>query len=179
MALSCSVPLASLAETGRDLFGSTATLSRPPMRDSAKLVCKLRLESQMSNGYQKRVFLLHQTPVRKTFAAVTNQAIVFTCLTRVYWIGSFSGALELWELAEDERLLVNRFTKHEHDHIVTTVSPISGGSGAVTGSMDCRWDIIFSKYTHTSRTETCCKTSALGLFSLFFSHLSHHNKVCL
>ncbi|KAL3058578.1 methylosome protein 50 [Trematomus bernacchii] len=59
-------------------------------------------------------------------------------------VASDSGALELWELAEDERLLVNRFTKHEHDHIVTTVSPISGGSGAVTGSMDCRikvWDL--------------------------------------
>ncbi|XP_012714625.2 methylosome protein 50 [Fundulus heteroclitus] len=59
-------------------------------------------------------------------------------------VASDSGALELWELAEDERLLVNRFTKYEHDHIVTTVSPVTGGSGAVTGSMDCRikvWDL--------------------------------------
>lgn len=48
------------------------------------------------------------------------------------------GALELWELAEDERLLVNRFTKEGHDHIVTTVSPIIGASSAVTGSMDCK-----------------------------------------
>ncbi|MEQ2197836.1 hypothetical protein XENOCAPTIV_003948 [Xenoophorus captivus] len=53
-----------------------------------------------------------------------------------------SSALELWELAEDERLLVNRFTKYEHDHIVTTVSPITGASSAVTGSMDCRLDSI-------------------------------------
>ncbi|MEQ2159385.1 hypothetical protein GOODEAATRI_022324 [Goodea atripinnis] len=53
-----------------------------------------------------------------------------------------AGALELWELAEDERLLVNRFTKYEHDHIVTTVSPITGASSAVTGSMDCRLDSI-------------------------------------
>lgn len=56
-----------------------------------------------------------------------------------YLSRSSSGALELWELAEDERLLVNRFTKHEHDHIVTTVSP-TGATGAVTGSMDCRLD---------------------------------------
>lgn len=59
-------------------------------------------------------------------------------------VASDSGALELWELAEDERLLVNRFTKHDHDHIVTTVSPVTGGSGAITGSMDCRikvWDL--------------------------------------
>ncbi|KAM6928386.1 methylosome protein WDR77 [Xenentodon cancila] len=72
-------------------------------------------------------------------------------VTDVKWLGekgvivaSDSGALELWELAEDERLLMNRFTKHDHDHIVTTVSPVTGGSGAVTGSMDCRikvWDL--------------------------------------
>ncbi|MEQ2246047.1 Methylosome protein 50 [Ilyodon furcidens] len=70
-------------------------------------------------------------------------------LTDVKWVAekgvavaSDSGALELWELAEDERLLVNRFTKYEHDHIVTTVSPITGASSAVTGSMDCRLDSI-------------------------------------
>ncbi|XP_058488713.1 methylosome protein WDR77-like [Solea solea] len=59
-------------------------------------------------------------------------------------VASDSGALELWELAEDEALLVNRFTKQEHDDIATTVSPITGGTGAVTGSMDCRikvWDL--------------------------------------
>lgn len=59
-------------------------------------------------------------------------------------VASDSGALELWELAEDERLLVNRFTKHEHDHIVTTVSPVTGANSVVTGSMDCRikvWDL--------------------------------------
>lgn len=74
-----------------------------------------------------------------------------TGVTDVKWVSekaivvaSDSGALELWELAEDERLLVNRFTKHEHDHIVTTVSPVTGGSSVVTGSMDCRikvWDL--------------------------------------
>lgn len=53
-----------------------------------------------------------------------------------------AGALELWELAENEHLLVNRFTKHDHDNIVTTVSPVIGSSGAVTGSMDCRWGFV-------------------------------------
>ncbi|XP_068451241.1 methylosome protein WDR77 isoform X2 [Clinocottus analis] len=74
-----------------------------------------------------------------------------TGVTDVKWVSeksiavaSDSGALELWELAEDERLLVNRFTKHEHDHIVTTVSPVTGANSVVTGSMDCRikvWDL--------------------------------------
>lgn len=54
-----------------------------------------------------------------------------------------AGALELWELAEDECLLVNRFTKHDHDHIVTTVSPVVGATAAVTGSMDCRLDLFY------------------------------------
>uniref|UniRef100_A0A3Q4GDK2 Methylosome protein WDR77 n=1 Tax=Neolamprologus brichardi TaxID=32507 RepID=A0A3Q4GDK2_NEOBR len=58
-------------------------------------------------------------------------------------VASDSGALELWELAEDERLLVNRFTKHDHDHIVTTVSPVVGATAAVTGSMDCRLDLFY------------------------------------
>lgn len=62
-----------------------------------------------------------------------------------------AGALELWELAEDERLLVNRFTKHEHDDIATTVSPINGASSAVTGSMDCRLDAILHWYLHNCK----------------------------
>ncbi|KAK0137826.1 Methylosome protein 50 [Merluccius polli] len=59
-------------------------------------------------------------------------------------LASDSGALELWELSEDEHLLVNRFSKHDHDNIVTSVSPLAGASSAVTGSMDCRikiWDL--------------------------------------
>lgn len=53
------------------------------------------------------------------------------------WCLGVVGAIELWELAEDESLLVNRFTKLEHDHIVTSVSP-AGSNHAVSGSMDCR-----------------------------------------
>lgn len=59
-------------------------------------------------------------------------------------LASDSGALELWELTEDERLLVNKWTKYEHDNIVTSVSSMCGADGAVTGSMDCRvkvWDL--------------------------------------
>ena len=49
-----------------------------------------------------------------------------------------AGAVELWELTEDESLLVNKFSKHEHDHIVTSVSSTSDGSHVVSGSMDCK-----------------------------------------
>uniref|UniRef100_A0A8B9GXS9 Methylosome protein WDR77 n=1 Tax=Astyanax mexicanus TaxID=7994 RepID=A0A8B9GXS9_ASTMX len=58
---------------------------------------------------------------------LTNRAIV---------LASDSGAVELWELAEDERLLVNRFTRHEHDHVVTSVSPTADAGHAVSSGMD-------------------------------------------
>uniref|UniRef100_A0A3B3I2C4 Methylosome protein WDR77 n=1 Tax=Oryzias latipes TaxID=8090 RepID=A0A3B3I2C4_ORYLA len=91
-------------------------------------------------------------------------------ITDVKWVtekaivaASDSGALELWDLAEDERLLVSRFTKHEHDHIVTTVSP-TGATGAVTGSMDCRSDCrVF--HTRPVSCVTCSPTDP----SLFVS----------
>ncbi|XP_008408052.1 methylosome protein WDR77 [Poecilia reticulata] len=103
-------------------------------------------------------------------------------VTDVQWVAekgvavaSDSGALELWELAEDERLLMNRFTKYEHDHIVTTVSPITGESSAVTGSMDCRikvWDLsqetvvtTYNVHTQPVNCVTCSPTDE----SLFVS----------
>lgn len=76
MALCCSVHPASVAGAGRDLFGSTVTLQRPLMRNSAKLVYRLRLESQMPNGCQRKVLLLHQTQVGSRYMAVMNQAPV-------------------------------------------------------------------------------------------------------
>lgn len=88
-------------------------------------------------------------------------------------VASDSGALELWELAEDERLLVNRFTKHEHDHIVTTVSPVTGASSAVTGSMDCRikvWDLsqetaVTTYHAHTKPVScVACSPTDESLF---------------
>ncbi|XP_074529165.1 methylosome protein WDR77 [Halichoeres trimaculatus] len=72
-------------------------------------------------------------------------------------VASDSGALELWELAEDESLLVNRFTKYEHDNIVTTVSLVTGASSAVTGSMDCRikvWDLSQESVVTTYNVHT-------------------------
>lgn len=46
--------------------------------------------------------------------------------------------MELWTLAEDERLLMNKFTHNEHDDVVTSVSVTAGGQYAVSGSMDSR-----------------------------------------
>lgn len=132
---------ASLAEAGRDLFGSTATLTRPPVRDSVKLVCRLRLVSQMSNGCQRKELLLPQIQVMKCFYGRWIKHTLEACMRLVSFV--CAGALELWELAEDERLLVNRFTKNDHDHIVTTVSPMVGATAAVTGSMDCRLDLFY------------------------------------
>ncbi|KAM4612546.1 methylosome protein WDR77 [Polymixia lowei] len=90
-------------------------------------------------------------------------------------VASDSGALELWELAEDERLLANRFTKHEHDHIVTSVSPVVGASSAVTGSMDCRikvWDLsqetVVSTYNAHTKPVSCVSCSPID-DSLFLS----------
>ncbi|KAF7670179.1 hypothetical protein LDENG_00068210 [Lucifuga dentata] len=88
-------------------------------------------------------------------------------------VASDSGALELWELSEDERLLVNRFTKHEHDHVVTTVSPVAGVSGAVTGSMDCSikvWDLsqemVATTYNAHTQPVSCvaCSPTDESLF---------------
>lgn len=88
-------------------------------------------------------------------------------------VASDSGALELWELAEDERLLVNRFTKHEHDHIVTSVSTTTGGRGAVTGSMDSRikvWDLsqetVVATYSAHTQPVNCvaCSPAEESLF---------------
>lgn len=103
-------------------------------------------------------------------------------VTDVKWISdkgvvvaSDSGALELWELTEDERLLVNRFTKYEHDNIVTSVSPMCGASGAVTGSMDCRvkvWDLsqeaVVTTYNVHTQSVTCVACSPID-DSLFVS----------
>lgn len=81
-------------------------------------------------------------------------------------VASDSGSVELWELAEDERLLVNRFSKHEHDHIVTSVSSTTDASHAVSGSMDCRikvWDLsqetVVSTYSGHSMPITCVSCS--------------------
>ncbi|KAM6979994.1 methylosome protein WDR77 [Aplochiton taeniatus] len=90
-------------------------------------------------------------------------------------VASDSGAVELWELAEDERLLVNKFSKHEHDHVVTSVSPTAGASNVVSGSMDCRvkvWDLsqetVISAYNAHSKSVICVSCSPTD-DSLFLS----------
>ncbi|KAF7693553.1 methylosome protein 50 [Silurus meridionalis] len=86
-----------------------------------------------------------------------------------------SGAVELWDLAEDDRLLVNRFSRHEHDDVVTTISPGGDAHHAVSGSMDCRvkvWDLnqeaVINTYTVHSRAVNCVSCSPTDQ-SLFLS----------
>lgn len=98
----------------------------------------------MPNGYQTKVLLWHQTQVNGS-VQINDQPITSLGILILSWT-LFDyyppGALELWELAENEHLLVNRFTKHDHDNIVTTVSPVTGSNSVVTGSMDCRWGFV-------------------------------------
>ncbi|XP_006628571.1 methylosome protein WDR77 [Lepisosteus oculatus] len=88
-------------------------------------------------------------------------------------VGSDSGAVELWELAEDESLIVSKFCHHHHDDIVTTVSPLAQGTQAVSGSMDCWikvWDLaqetVVNSYNAHSSSVTCvsCSPSEEALF---------------
>uniref|UniRef100_A0A3P8UKN2 Methylosome protein WDR77 n=1 Tax=Cynoglossus semilaevis TaxID=244447 RepID=A0A3P8UKN2_CYNSE len=90
-----------------------------------------------------------------------------------FLVASDSGALELWELSDKEGLLLNRFTKHEHNDIVTSVSPVTGGSNAVTGSMDCRinvWDLcqetVVTTFNVHTQPVTCvaCSPTEESLF---------------
>lgn len=54
-----------------------------------------------------------------------------------------TGAVELWELDENETLIVSKFCKYEHDDIVSTVSVLSSGTQAVSGSKDFWWVLAF------------------------------------
>ncbi|KAK7916699.1 hypothetical protein WMY93_012460 [Mugilogobius chulae] len=88
-------------------------------------------------------------------------------------LASDSGALELWELTENESLLVNKWTKYEHDNIVTSVSPMCVAGGAVTGSMDFRikvWDLsqemaVTTYHAHTEPVDcVVCSPTDDSLF---------------
>ncbi|KAM5180927.1 methylosome protein WDR77 [Mantella aurantiaca] len=77
----------------------------------------------------------------QTEAGVVDVAWV---LEKGILVASDSGAVELWELLDNESLLVNKFTKYEHDDIVTSLSVFTGGSKAVSGSKDFSvkiWDL--------------------------------------
>lgn len=56
---------------------------------------------------------------------------------------SSTGAVELWELDENETLIVSKFCKYEHDDIVSTVTVLSSGTQAVSGSKDFWWVPVF------------------------------------
>ncbi|XP_064444727.1 methylosome protein WDR77 isoform X2 [Mirounga angustirostris] len=81
-------------------------------------------------------------------------------------VASDSGAVELWELDENETLIVSKFCKYEHDDIVSTVSVLSSGTQAVSGSKDfCIkvWDLaqqmVLSSYRAHSGQVTCVTAS--------------------
>ncbi|XP_076125273.1 methylosome protein WDR77 [Alosa pseudoharengus] len=72
-------------------------------------------------------------------------------------VASDSGAVELWELAEDERLLMSRFSKQEHDHVVTGISTTAARTHAVSSSMDCSikvWDLSQQTVINTYHAHT-------------------------
>ncbi|XP_026054489.1 methylosome protein WDR77 [Carassius auratus] len=90
-------------------------------------------------------------------------------------LASDAGSVELWELAEDERLLMNRFSRLEHDDVVTGVSVGAGGRHAVSCSVDCRikvWDLsqetVTSSYNAHSQPVSCVACSPVDE-SLFLS----------
>lgn len=75
-------------------------------------------------------------PPRKVSASLESRQRRVANLT---WIGdrgivvaSDPGAVELWELDENETLIVSKFCKYEHDDIVSTVSVLSSGTQAVS-----------------------------------------------
>ncbi|XP_028925614.1 methylosome protein 50 [Ornithorhynchus anatinus] len=81
-------------------------------------------------------------------------------------VASDSGAVELWELDENETLIVSKFCKYEHDDIVTSVSALTPSLQAVSGSKDfCVkvWDLaqqtVLNSYRAHSGQVTCVAAS--------------------
>ena len=75
-------------------------------------------------------------PPRKVSASLESRQRQVANLT---WIGdrgilvaSDPGAVELWELDENETLIDNKFCKYKHNDIVSTVSVLSSGTQAVS-----------------------------------------------
>ncbi|GCB77584.1 hypothetical protein scyTo_0016713 [Scyliorhinus torazame] len=81
-----------------------------------------------------------------TVGVQTKAGVVDTCWVsdREILVASDSGAVELWEVAENETAMVSKFCKYEHDDIVTKVSVLCGATQAVSSSLDCSvkiWDL--------------------------------------
>lgn len=70
----------------------------------------------------------------------------------------------MWELDENETLIVSKFCKYEHDDIVSTVSVLSSGTQAVSGSKDFWWvPVLISSLSRP----------ALGVFSILLASLNN------
>ncbi|KAM4797190.1 methylosome protein WDR77 [Rhinophrynus dorsalis] len=90
-------------------------------------------------------------------------------------VASDSGAVELWELLEKESLLVNKFSKYEHDDIVTSVSVFTAGTQAISGGKDSSvkvWDLsqktlLKSYNAHSSQVN--CVAACPGKEAIFLS----------
>ncbi|XP_014456601.1 methylosome protein WDR77 [Alligator mississippiensis] len=99
-------------------------------------------------------------------------------------VASDSGAVELWELDENETLIVNKFCKYEHDDIVTTLSVLDNGTQAVSGSRDfCVkvWDIPQQTSLHSYRAHSSsvtCVASCPGKDTVFLS-CAEDNRILL
>ncbi|XP_066060087.1 methylosome protein WDR77 [Chamaea fasciata] len=99
-------------------------------------------------------------------------------------VASDSGAVELWELEEDESLIVNKFCKYEHDDIVTSVCVLAGSSQAVSGGRDfCVkvWDIPEQTVLHSYRAHAdavTCVASCPGKDTVFLS-CAEDNRILL
>ncbi|XP_040279797.1 methylosome protein 50 [Bufo bufo] len=114
----------------------------------------------------------------------TSIADVAWVLERGILVASDSGAVELWELLDKESLLVNKFTKYEHDDMVTTVSVFAGGTLAVSGSKDFSvqvWDLsqktsLKSYKAHSNQVN--CVSACPGKETIFLS-CGEDNRVLL
>ncbi|XP_049621726.1 methylosome protein 50 [Suncus etruscus] len=99
-------------------------------------------------------------------------------------VASDSGAVELWELDENESLIVSKFCKYEHDDIVSSVSALSSGTRAVSGSKDfCIkvWDLTQQTVQNSYRAhsgEVTCVAASPHEDSVFLS-CSEDNRVLL
>ncbi|XP_023696890.1 methylosome protein WDR77 [Paramormyrops kingsleyae] len=99
-------------------------------------------------------------------------------------VASDSGAVELWELAEDGRLIVSKFSLHEHDDVVTCVSPTAGGVMAVSGSMDTCikvWDLNQETVvnTYNGHSSTVSRVSCSPLDEALFLSCGQDGRLLL
>lgn len=99
-------------------------------------------------------------------------------------VASDSGAVELWELDENETLIVSKFCKYEHDDIVSTISVLSSGTQAVSGGKDfCIkvWDLAQQMVLHSYRAhagQVTCVAASPHKDSVFLS-CSEDNRILL